>query len=53
MNTQKRGAKRKRIKSAPNELLKTKGRNKKDVKNEDSSVWFIENKGAKKVLWMS
>ena len=25
----------------------------KDVKNEDRSGWIIENKGAKKVLWMS
>ena len=25
----------------------------KDVKNEDCSQWFIENKGAKKVLPMS
>ncbi len=28
-------------------------RNKKDVKNEECSQWFIENKGAKKVLPMS
>jgi len=41
------------VKSALDQLLKTKGRNKKDVQNEDSSGWFIENKGAKKVLWMS
>jgi len=40
-------------KSALDELLKTKGRTDKDVKNEDSSGWLIENKGAKKVLWMS
>jgi hypothetical protein len=33
--------------------LKTKGRRNKDVKNEDSSEWLVENKGAKKVLWMS
>jgi hypothetical protein len=25
----------------------------KDVKNEEWSGWIIENKGAKKVLWMS
>jgi hypothetical protein len=25
----------------------------KDVKNEDRSGWLLENKGAKKVLWMS
>jgi hypothetical protein len=33
--------------------LKIKGQNKKDVKNEECSQWFIENKGAKKVLPMS
>ena len=41
------------IKSALDELLKTKGRNKKDVKNEGCSGLVVENKGAKKVLWMS
>ena len=41
------------IKSGLDELLKTKGRNKKDVKNEDRSAWIIENKGRKKVVWMS
>ena len=25
----------------------------KDVKNEDRSGWLLENKGVKKVLWMS
>jgi hypothetical protein len=30
--------------------LKTKGRRDKDVKNEDRSSEFIENKRAKKVL---
>jgi len=33
--------------------LKTKGQGKKDVKNEDCSGWLIENKGAKKLVWMS
>jgi hypothetical protein len=37
-------------KIAPNESLKTKGQGKKDVKNEGSSQWVIENKGPKKVL---
>jgi hypothetical protein len=35
------------LKSALDELLKIKGRTNKDVKNEDSSGWFVENKGAK------
>jgi len=38
---------------APNELLKTKGQRKKDVKNEGTSQYLIEDKGAKKVLPMS
>jgi hypothetical protein len=41
------------LKSAPNKLLKIKRQNKKDVKNEERSQWFIESKGAGKVLPMS
>ena len=38
---------------APNKLLKTKGRWKKDLKNEDTSRELIENERARKVLPMS
>jgi len=38
---------------APNKLLKTKGQNKKDVKNEGCSQYIDENKEPKKVLPMS
>jgi hypothetical protein len=41
------------LQSALDKFMKTKGRNKKDVKNEGCSGLVIENKGAKKVLWMS
>ncbi|MGA2988744.1 MAG: hypothetical protein ABSG32_33715 [Terriglobia bacterium] len=33
--------------------IKKGGCTPKDVKNEEWSGWIIENKGAKKVLWMS
>jgi len=39
------------------EVMRMKFRNavmkQKDVKNEGSSGWSIENKGARKVLWMN
>jgi hypothetical protein len=41
------------LKSALDELSKTEGQDKKDVKNEGCSQWLIENKGPKKVLPMS
>jgi hypothetical protein len=33
--------------------LKIKGQNKKDIRNEECSQWFIENKGTKELLPMS